>query len=251
MHTATHAAAHIATLAVASVAFHDSAAVKAAQVRKARIVVAVAGCLAAADWSHDPRGPVDQQPDPQEQRHFAIATGLPLWVAHLRDDLASLVDTRAGFAFAVELLKAIPVGVDVDAVRWAIAVRLHTLQLSELSGERTGQDAEAVREVLRATIRYAEDRMAGIPAIQERRDTAAAAQMIAATSAGTVRRAAESAAWTLADQAESVSRAAQAWGERRSEELAEAVMLFAALATTEEDRTAEKATRTQAEAATV
>src|SRR6202022_62014 len=52
--------------------------------------------------------------------------GLPRWLAHLEDRIFEGLPAVEAQQFAVDFLESVPVGTNVDRVRWQLAAQRHT-----------------------------------------------------------------------------------------------------------------------------
>lgn len=88
----------------------------------------------------------------QEYKHESFASQIgPDWLAHLADKIFEGLPRAEAAQFGTDLLDAIPVGVDLEPVRWRLAIERHTRQIDALEGNTEGYAQEcrlAIREVI-------------------------------------------------------------------------------------------------------
>ena len=70
--------------------------------------------------------------DGYEHYRFPAELGWPLWLAHLADILFERIPEEDAAQFGTDLLNAVPVGVDLEPIRWQLAIWRHTSQLQRL-----------------------------------------------------------------------------------------------------------------------
>ena len=86
--------------------------------------------------------------------------GLPEWLARLEDRIFEGLPPVDAQRFAVDFLGAVPVGADVDKVRWRLAVQRHTRDRDRLLSNKepyAGQCVAAIDQV----IAYCESEISG------------------------------------------------------------------------------------------
>ena len=148
-------------------------------------------------------------------RHDVLeeAIGIPVWLARLQDVLFENLPNRENSQFAVDFLDAIPVGVNIEPIKWKFCAFImkenieRVLKLPNLSDELRKQVLDALRVVLNLHTN----------AINEGSYDKSAAESVAESAAWSARSAA--AAWSTAAEsaaaaaaaAESAAAAASAW----------------------------------------
>ena len=94
--------------------------------------------------------------------HKAFAEQIgPEWLAHLAEKLfENCKGRKEGAQFGMDLLRAIPVGVDLEPVRWKLAIWRHTNDLKRLE-DNDEPYAEKCRAAIRQVIAYCEAELLG------------------------------------------------------------------------------------------
>ena len=143
----------------------------------------------------------------------------PEWLAHLADKIFEGLDQADAPRFGTDLLAAIPVGVDLEPVKWKIAIQRHERQLTELADNEESY-AEKCRTAIQGVIDYCKLKLLG-GSSESARSAAWSAAWSAAESAAwsAAESAAWSAAWSAADSAESAASSA-AWSADSAESAA-------------------------------
>ena len=118
--------------------------------------------------------------------------GLPRWLAHLEDQIFEGLPAVDAQRFAVDFLEAVPVGADVDIVRWQLASQRHALDRDRLLSNPEPYAKQCVA-ALDLVIAYCDS--------QDKTESAAESAAESARSAA--ESAARSAAWSAAESAES------------------------------------------------
>ena len=101
-------------------------------------------------------------------RHELWSTelGLPEWYAYLCDKIFENLPKEKAPAFAVATLLAIPVGVDIEPVRWQLAIARHQRDLGRL------KDVEPyvrrLRKAIQGVIDYCNAMLAGTATEKQR-----------------------------------------------------------------------------------
>ena len=111
--------------------------------------------------------------------------GLPAWIAHLEDKLFEGVSKEQASKFAVAFLEAIPVGVDVEPVRWKLAIWRHSNQIESLR-ENKEPYVKQCSDAIQGVIEYCEARLASnfdVAKLESARSAARSAAESAAESA--------------------------------------------------------------------
>ena len=150
-----------------------------------------------------------------DHSQFPIELGWPEWLARLADSIFEGIPKAEAPQFGTDLLAAVPVGVDLEPVRWMLAIARHRVQLERLK-DNTEPYAEQVRDVLNGVIAHAE---AMLGKTYESESAESAARSAARSAAESAARSAESAARSAAQSAaQSAARSAEsaAWSAARS-----------------------------------
>jgi hypothetical protein len=93
-----------------------------------------------------------------DHRAYENELGLPRWLAHLEDRIFEGLPPVAAQRFAVDFLEAVPVGADVERVRWLLAARsaAESAAWSAQSAAHFSWEAETLLELLRDAPQAAE-----------------------------------------------------------------------------------------------
>jgi hypothetical protein len=136
--------------------------------------------------------------DSYDHSRFPIELGWPEWLARLADSIFEEIPEKDAAQFGTDLLEAVPVGVDLEPVRWKLAILRHERQLDQLKDNKQ-EYAEKVRKALDLVIDYYKSQVAGTACEQQRiaAQTAAKSAAKSAESAG-VWSVARSALWSAA-----------------------------------------------------
>jgi hypothetical protein len=81
--------------------------------------------------------------------------GLPRWLAHLEDRIFEGLPAKDAQQFAVDFLEAVPVGADVEKVRWLLAIQRHTRARDRLIANKEEYAIQCVAAINRV-IAYCE-----------------------------------------------------------------------------------------------
>ena len=128
--------------------------------------------------------------------------GLPQWLARLEDRIFEGLPAVEAQRFAVDFLEAVPVGANVDKVRWHLAIQRHTQARDSLLKNKEPYAVQCVAAI-EQVIAYCELEILGSAA-----ESAAAARSAAESAAESAAWSAESAARSAAESAESAARSA-------------------------------------------
>jgi hypothetical protein len=148
----------------------------------------------------------------QNYKHsqFPVELGWPEWLAHLADSIFEGLPKKDAPQFGADLLDAVPVGVDLEPVRWHLAIARHERQIAALASNTEGYVA-ACRAAILGVIAYCKAQLGGY-ADEEMRVTARSVAESAQSAAWSVVESAQSAAWSVAwsaaQSAESAARSA-------------------------------------------
>ena len=155
---------------------------------------------------------------------YPVELGLPLWLAYLEDSIFEGLPKGEAEQFAEDFLRSIPVGVDVEPVRFHLTIARMERLLEGLAENREAY-ADKCRDALNAVIAWCRLELAGDSSAAESAAwSAASAAMSAARSAARSAESAEMSAWSAAWSAESAAMSAwsAAWSAARSTESAAA-----------------------------
>ncbi len=147
--------------------------------------------------------------------------GLPAWYAHLCDAIFENLPGDKRPAFAMATLTSITEGVDIEPVRWKLAIERHTKSL-ELLASNTEAYAEQCRIAIRKVIDYATAMLAGTGTYSQQSAAWSAANSVAQSTRSSQLEASEatrsaaysveSADWASASSADRAANAAgSAW----------------------------------------
>ncbi len=157
-----------------------------------------------------------------DHARYPLELGLPEWLARLEDAIFENLPNGAALEWPERFLTAIPVGVDVEPVKHALAIRRIDWMISFLEAALGGQEADVI-EMMRAVQRCHEAEQMGTPcdwstarsAAWNAENLAAGAigsvqNPVARTAWGAVVSATVSAAWSATASADSVVESAAA-----------------------------------------
>ena len=85
--------------------------------------------------------------DAYEHNRFPVELGWPEWLAHLADVIFEGLPKSEAPQFGTDLLDAVPVGVDLEPVRYRVAIEQHTHQLTVLSSNGSPSVPQVVAAV--------------------------------------------------------------------------------------------------------
>ncbi len=140
--------------------------------------------------------------DNYDHSQFPVELGIPEWLAHLADSIFEGLPKGEAPQFGTDLLEAIPVGVDLNPVKWKLSIWRHTQQLEYVTDEK-------VRRSLDLVIDYCQDQLSGTATEEQRIEVREIARSAADWTTESV---AESAYWT-ARSAESAASVAESVAE--------------------------------------
>ena len=158
--------------------------------------------------------------DPERSDYHAVVAehaGWPEWLVRLSDALFEGLPEGERDAFHVALREVVPVGVDIEPVRYRLSIARHQRQLARLEGNAEPY-AQQVCDALRGVITWCEAQTAGAGSdaqrsVAESAESARSAAWSARSAAWSAESVARSAAWSAesaAWSAESAARSA-AW----------------------------------------
>src|SRR6266404_5136658 len=120
--------------------------------------------------------------DNYDHKAYETELGLPMWLAYLEDKIFEGLQSAKAPQFAVNFLAVIPVGANVEKVRWQLAVARHTRNLKRLA-INTEPYAERCRSAIYDVIAYCKSQLEGTIAEAAVRSAAAAVRSAAAEAA--------------------------------------------------------------------
>ena len=134
----------------------------------------------------------------------------PEWLAHLADAIFEGIPKEVAPQFRTDLLSSIPVGRDLEPVRWKLAILRHKKQLVALKDSKEEYVAQ-VRKAIQQVIAYCEAKLEGTATGEQRRSAWSAADSAAerATARSAAQSVADSAAWSVRLTAHSASVSAE------------------------------------------
>lgn len=141
--------------------------------------------------------------DNYDHAQFPVELGWPQWLAHLADSIFEGIPKSEAPQFGTDLLAAVPIGVDLEKVRFILAVRRHEEQILRLAGNPEPY-AEQCRLALQSVVDYCrtqagpgyENARSAESAWSAARSAAELAELAAWSARSAARSAAESAAWS-------------------------------------------------------
>jgi hypothetical protein len=151
--------------------------------------------------------------DKYDHTQFPVELGWPEWLAILADVIFEGISKANAAQFGTDLLEAVPVGKDLEPVKWHLAIWRHNRQIDALKNNNADY-AEQVRTAILNVIDYCNAQL-NQTATEEQRSAAesaaelAAAELAAAESAWPAAWSARSAAWSARSAAESARSAAE------------------------------------------
>ena len=108
--------------------------------------------------------------DPKGSNYHEIVAedaGWPAWLVYLSDTLFEGLPPGEREPFHVQLREAVPVGADIEHVRYRLSIARHQRQLQRLEGNPQPY-AQQVRDALRGVITWCEAQIAGTATEQQR-----------------------------------------------------------------------------------
>ena len=147
-----------------------------------------------------------------DHRAYENELGLPQWIARLEDRIFESLPAGDAQRFAVDFLEAVPIGADVENVRWLLAAQRHKRDRERLLQNPEPYAKECIA-ALDLVIAYCESQNKTESAAESAAESARSAAE-SARSAAESARSARSAAWS----AESAARSAEstAWSAAES-----------------------------------
>ena len=169
-----------------------------------------------------------------DHSRFPIELGWPEWLARLADTIFEGLPKAEAPQFGTDLLNAVPVGADLDAIKGPFLLSIQRRNLDRLK-DNTEPYAQKCRDAIQGVITWLE---AGMP--EEQRSAAWSAASAAWSAAAESARSAESAwsaasaaAWSAAESAWSAAAAAARSAEWSAESQAQRNSLLSLLAALE------------------
>ncbi len=139
-----------------------------------------------------------------DHSQFPVELGWPVWLAHLCDTIFEGLSQKDAPQFGTDLLDAVPVGADLENVKWEFLVRVLERRKAALINDDAPSIVQ-VRDAIQGSIDYCNAELNGT-ATEEKRLSAGRAAARATEAAAWAARATEAAAWA----ARAASRAARA-----------------------------------------
>lgn len=96
--------------------------------------------------------------DDYNHDRFPMELGWPIWLAHLSDAIFEGIPESVAPQFGTDLLASVPVGVDLEPVKYIIAIDRHKRQLAHLDGNSEPY-AQQCRDALEGVIKYCQDQL--------------------------------------------------------------------------------------------
>jgi hypothetical protein len=91
---------------------------------------------------------------------FSKWIGWPIWLVYLADRIHEGLGALDGPQFRVDLLEAVPVGVDLEPVRWNLAIQRHARDFERMEGHEAPY-ADAVSLAINSAANFAEAQLKG------------------------------------------------------------------------------------------
>lgn len=139
--------------------------------------------------------------DAYDHKRYETELGIPEWMARLEDTIFEGLAEKDSQEWPERFLAAVPVGVDLEPVRWRITIRRMDRLLERMKSLPAADYMPAVIASIETVRRFSEAESGG-----DRCDWAAAAESAAAAAA-----AAESAAWSAAWSAAAAAAESAVW----------------------------------------
>ena len=207
--------------------FHSSQAVKDKYLNRLMEHHRMDKIIQGEGWNGDGGCAVGCTLEKYNHKAYEDELGLPEWLARLEDSIFEGLPEEKAPKFAVDFLTSIPVGVDVEKVKWKFCSFIlkenieRVLGLKNISDELKKQVVDSIRGVLTLT----EEASVSGNWDESAAESAARSAWSAAESASSAAWSARSAAWSArsaSSAAESASSAASsaAWSAARSAESA-------------------------------
>ncbi len=208
--------------------FHGDKTIKAKYVARVKAHAKADELVKGGYWGNGKGCAVGCTIHSSQHNAYETELGLPEWLARLEDTLFEGLANKYAKKFAVEFLLSIPVGKNLDKVKWQfcsfiLAENLKRVQQLQISEALKVQVSEAIRGLKamhdKATKTGVWDESAAWSAAR----SAESAAWSAWSAAWSAARSAESAAWSVWSAARSAESAAwsAAWSAARSAESAE------------------------------
>jgi hypothetical protein len=104
-----------------------------------------------------------------------VRLGFPQWYEHWRDVVFEGLPENEAPAWALASLAAVPVGVDLEPIRWHLAIARHERDL-QLMGSEKGDYASQCRSAITRVIAYCKSQLEGQATDHERSAAESAAE---------------------------------------------------------------------------
>lgn len=198
-------------------AFHNDPAIKAKYIARVKAHAAADALIRGIGWENGKGCAIGCTLEAYDHSRYPVELGLPEWLARLEDRIFESLPEADAMTWPLRLLEAIPLGANVEPVRWKLAVWRHTLQLERLAANHEPY-ANECRAAIQTVIDWCRSQRTGAWSAASAESAARSAALSAARSAeseaSAARSAARSAAWSAAESAtlsaESAARSA-AW----------------------------------------
>jgi hypothetical protein len=142
-----------------------------------------------------------------QHSRFPIELGWPEWLAHLADRIFEELPESQAPQFGTDLLDCVPVGVDLEPVKWQLAIWRHENQLKALENN-TEPYTEKCRSAITQVVEYCRSMLDKKFDSESATRAAEAAQAAARSAAAAADSAAQAAAWSALAAAWSAAAAA-------------------------------------------
>jgi hypothetical protein len=139
---------------------------------------------------------------------YETELGLPQWLAHLEDRIFEGLPPKEAQQFAVDFLEAIPVGANVEEVRWQLASQRHMRDRDRLMSNPEPYAKECIA-ALDLVIAYCDSKRKSEAARSAARSAAQSAAVWSAAWAAAAWSAAQSVSWSAARSAARSARSAR------------------------------------------
>jgi hypothetical protein len=208
-------------------AFHNDPAIKAKYLARVREHARLDHLVQGTGWKNGKGCAVGCTLESYHHSRYPIELGIPVWLAHLEDQIFEKLPWDEARSWPERFLVAIPVGADLEPVQWQQAIWRHERQLDALK-DNAEPYATQVRDAIRLVIDYCRARLEGAATEKQRNaesgagawsaaDLAWSAADLAWSAARSARSMARSMARSAARSAQSAARSAEAAAESGAE----------------------------------
>ena len=140
--------------------FHNDPAIKAKYLARVKAHAEADNLIRGTGWEHGRGCAVGCTLEAYDHSRYPVELGLPEWIAHLEDTLFEGMPDEQAMTWPMRFLEAIPVGVDVEPVKWQLAIWRHTRQVEALALNDEPY-AMQCRNAINQVIAYCNDMLAG------------------------------------------------------------------------------------------